>query len=539
MNRRICKIILLCCIVVVALCVISCGGGEDPTAESYTIQYSDASGAKTLTVSPGLPYAIETIPEKKGHNFLGLYDAPVGGTQYVDANGSSVSTFTDNKNIVLFPQFAPKTYTLVLDFAGGTVSGSRSYQVVYGQTVPELPVTSTIEHHVFKGWYTQPNCGGNQVGDTYGLLVDRATVNEKNFDLANEDGFIYLYAGFEGEMYNVTLYFDEALAPEEVKVPYGTRISEVVTETRVDGKAVLTWSKKQNDTTLSAVFNGKVTDDMVLYAAEFAPIIDFNANGGDELAPIVAREGSKLILPVAEREYYRFAGWVNEDGAPVTLTTMPTNSMTLKATWQAVLVFDENGGTEVTDISQSVGTTVTLPTPTRDGYLFAGWYTDAKDKYTATAMPKDSLVLKAGWYKKQTVRRQIVEADDSISRDGDNGADGFIIDMNTLDPNGTRTNDLIYQVDVYAYINHNWYGADYTNVTFAIYSQNEFSESTRISEKKTFQHNNLAGYQERQYSATVTDADGIFYLFLNSTDMYYLSDFYIIVSYPDTSELIL
>ena len=91
------------------------GGGDDndnnntqTTPAEYTIQYTDDAGSHTLTVTDGAAYSLEAVPERLGYDFIGLFDAKVGGTQYVDETGQSLAPFTDKKNMVLFPQFAAK-----------------------------------------------------------------------------------------------------------------------------------------------------------------------------------------------------------------------------------------------------------------------------------------------------------------------------------------------------------------------------------------------------------------------------------------------
>lgn len=41
-----------------------------------------------------------------------------------------------------------------------------------------------------------------------------------------------------------------------------------------------------------------------------------------------------------------------------------------------IVSFNANGGTEVFTITQDYNTSVSLPTPTRSGYTFNGWYLD-------------------------------------------------------------------------------------------------------------------------------------------------------------------
>ena len=393
----------------VMLCLVflsGCGlfGGDNnnddnnnTTPTEYTIQYTDDLGSHTLTVADGATYALEAVPERLGYDFLGLFDAKIGGTQYVDETGQSLSPFTDKKNMVLFPQFTAKEYTIILDYQGASITGERSVTVKYDEKLPELPKNLSKEHSVFAGWYTDENCGGTQVADAYGLIPDKSTLNESLFDIEDAGEYLYLYAGFDVETFTVTFNFGNGIPSEEVEVTYNTPISEVVPETRnSEGKAVLSWSKTSSG---NQIFTGNITDDTVLYAVEWAPVIELDSNGGESVTPVVAREGASITLPTPTRQNYRFMGWQNADGEIAEIATMPADGARLTASWQAILVFDENGGTEVQDISQAAGTAVILPTPEKEGFIFAGWYTADEEKYTISSMPVASVELKAGWYE--------------------------------------------------------------------------------------------------------------------------------------------
>ena len=414
-------------IIVLGAILVACGSfgnnKEDTTTSSYTIQYTNEGGTHTLTVRDGAPYSIETIPEKDGYTFLGLYDAKVGGTQYVDETGASLSTFTDKKNLVLFAQYAPIQYKIVLDYQGASVTGSRQLSVEYGADLPELPKNLSLEHKVFCGWYTQPECEGTQVADQYSNIPLVSVLNGNNFDLSSEA--ITLYAGFSDQKHNVTFWADDK--SQEMEVAYNTPINEVMPDFRKDGKAVYSWSKLQNDAELTALFTGKVTDDLVLYAAEWAPILEFDANGGKDVNAIIDKEGSGINLPTSQRTDYTFAGWYTKGGVEFTAKAMPAESQQLTAKWNAQLIFDTNGGTAVANISEPMGTAISLPTTEKDNYIFAGWYTADGTQYSTTSMPQDTVKLVAKYYKVLTVNKSVLPA----SKEGDcwYGSDGPNLDM--------------------------------------------------------------------------------------------------------------
>lgn len=410
-NKAILVLLLLFTLTIsLVACVKDGNDGDKTTGEtqtSFVIQYTDDTGTFNISVEDGQPYAMSAVPYREGYDFVGLFDSEVGGTQYVNSKGSSVSVFTDKKNIVLFPRFEAKKFTVVLDYQGAAVNGAREIEVSYDAKIKDLPTGLYMKDKDFMGWYTQPNREGAQIADAYGVIPTMSLVNSTNFDLSDPNGYIRLYAGFRGELHTVTFNFEENLPAEEIEVEHGTAISKVVTETRVNNKAVITWSKQPNDTAKESVFNGKVTEDMVLYACEYAPVIDFDANGGKDEASIVAKAGSAIQLPVPVRTNYVFAGWYTAGGARFNATTMPSDSVKLIAKWNPMIVFDERGGKEVNDISDVGGSKVTLPETEKDGYIFAGWYTEQGNIYTSTSMPSDSIKLFAKYYK---VRKKTVVA---------------------------------------------------------------------------------------------------------------------------------
>lgn len=409
------------------------GEGEEitPPAETeYAIQYTDDNGVHTITVKSGALYSITDIPQRTGYTFLGLYDAEVGGTQYVNAAGSALGPFNDNKNVVLFPHFAANQYTLALDFQGAEVIGEREVAVEYGARLPELPKNLTLKDKEFMGWYTQPNCKGEQIADKYGILPGKSIVDEVTFDLSDERGIIYLYAGFRGQIYDVTFYFGDGIEPETVQVEHGTSIADVVPETRVNGLGVYRWSITENDIELADAFTGKVTSDLVLYAAQFAPVIDFEVNGGEEIVSLVLPVGSPLTLPNAEKKNYKFNKWTYADGSNAVIDSMPRQSVTLYAKWDAMLVFDTRGGESVQNISAEVGSTIELPIPARDGFIFAGWFDEEGEEYTSTHMPSESVMLKARWYKTNTAELVLLGSNDVVNC---TGSEPVIINSLTID----------------------------------------------------------------------------------------------------------
>ena len=132
--------------------------------------------------------------------------------------------------------------------------------------------------------------------------------------------------------------------------------------------------------------------------------VSFDPNGGtvSTKSKTVTYNSTYGTLPTPTRAGYTFDGWytAKTGGTKITSTSTVNNSVgsTLYAHWTAgkyTATLDPNGGTVSTTSKQVTYDSAygTLPTPTRAGYTFDGWYTaktggtqvTAKTVVTATA----------------------------------------------------------------------------------------------------------------------------------------------------------
>ncbi|MCX4362928.1 MAG: InlB B-repeat-containing protein [Clostridia bacterium] len=532
-------------VILLILCVISAvfvGCYQDIPADTapkeYVIQYADDSGMHQITVTDGMPYSLEVLPTKAGYKFMGLFDAQVGGTQYVADNGLSLAPFTDGKNMVLFPQFKANDYTVVLEYLDSNEVGERQFTVAYGASLPQLPKNLTGEHKTFSGWYTAPNCQGTKVADKHGLIPVVSVLNSENFDLSRD--LVYLYAGFEVEKYTVTCYFEAGIEPEEFQVEYNTPISKIVPETRVDGKAPLTWSKTQG----GEVFNGKITDDTVLYALEYAPVIDFDVNGGEKINPIVTRAGDAVQLPTPIRSNYKFVGWETAGGTAFDSTTMPVDSIKLTAKWQAMIVFETNGGTDVTDISQPQGTKITLPNTEKASYMFAGWYDESGQKYIDSAMPSVSVKLYAKYWKIEKIIKVLIDETSSyyVYDRTSPSVDSYCkeLDLGEIFNNGVR--EIVVTAHYQAKASYGTTSKpQYMYVTwYSVKTASDAYKLWQIEDKHI--DSNWATYTEKtkislSSSKVYLSFWAVGFNIYNSHDKPYWKDYYLEIEYPNMSKL--
>jgi len=144
--------------------------------------------------------------------------------------------------------------------------------------------------------------------------------------------------------------------------------------------------------------------------------ITWDANGGKigtaKIATTTVTKDAKLgkLTKAPKKTGYAFKGWYTKKsgGTKITTTTKVKKKVTYYAQWAKTytLTFDANGGT-VTPKSKKIGNKLsygTLPTPTRSGYTFAGWYTaktGGKQVSTTTKMVAKNVKVYAQW-KKET-----------------------------------------------------------------------------------------------------------------------------------------
>ena len=138
--------------------------------------------------------------------------------------------------------------------------------------------------------------------------------------------------------------------------------------------------------------------------------ITFNANGGN-VSPAsknVTYSSTYGTLPTPTRTGYSFAGWFTSPtgGTQITSNTKvtTTTNQTLYAHWninQYTLYFNGNGGSSpgsrILNYGQSYGD---LPSSSRPGYTFNGWFTDPNGGYQITAnntMGTNNVTVYAHW----------------------------------------------------------------------------------------------------------------------------------------------
>ena len=310
----------------------------DVTAEfagnTYTVSFNADSGSVTPDTqnklfgstygkaADGTDAALPT-PAKEGYTFDGWWTG-AGGTGTEVTNATPVTTATDH---TLHAKWTANTYTVTFNAEGGSVTPatqSKLFGSTYGKssdgTSDALP-TSTKAGHTFGGWWTGAGGTGTLVTDT--TQVTTASNHT-------------LYAKWTSNAYTVAFNADGGS----------------VTPTTQDKLFGSTYGK--------------------------------------------AADGTDAALPTPTKVGHTFGGWWTGAGGTGTEVTnamqvTTASNHTLYAKWTAntyTVTFNADGGS-VTPVSQDKlfgstygkeadGTTnEALPTPTKAGHTFGGWWTGA------------------------------------------------------------------------------------------------------------------------------------------------------------------
>ena len=235
-----------------------------------------------------------------------------------------------------------------------------------------LPIPSK-DNHTFLGWYLNADFSGSVQ-----TAVPVGTNSAKTY-----------YAKWELDSRTVHFVTNGGSSVSDIEVSYGHTLSLPSSPTKT-GNAFVGWYK---DTLLVQPFdaaNEPINVNKTLYAkwSTASYTVQFDSNGGDFVAPIIATYNSSINQPISPSKVgYTFSGWYKTEGQNGVLsdsynfnTDTIQASQTLHAKWTRnsySIQFEENGGSDVADQSTLYLGSIVKPTnPTKAGLIFKGWYTN-------------------------------------------------------------------------------------------------------------------------------------------------------------------
>jgi len=392
----------------------------------------ESSYATTHTVSSNAAFVRIEVNTTKGITFdqyqSGLtltYTLPAGTSFPVGGNQTLTATWT------------PATYTITFDAQGGTTS-LKSLPVVYGSNQNnkiDAATNPTKTDYTFLGWFTQTQ-GGEQVYKTSNGSCYAGEYWSNTWETAGT-GAVWQHPG------NVTLYahwaytgtcviiFDAqggTTSLTSLPVVYGSNQNNKIDATTNPTKEGYTfdgwfdapeggsrvykssngscyagdyWTNAWETAGTGATWKGPKTLTLYAHWIPNTYTVNFNANGGSVGTPskTVTYDSTYGDLPEPTKKGYIFDGWYTNQNFETKVTRITevqiTENQTLYAKWRPntyqANLYANGGSVSPTSIIVTYDSPYgTLPTPTRMGYTFNGWFTQSSggDRVESTTVVK-------------------------------------------------------------------------------------------------------------------------------------------------------
>jgi uncharacterized repeat protein (TIGR02543 family) len=254
-------------------------------------------------------------------------------------------------------------YMVAFDSRGGNeVSPIR---VKEGSTI-NLP-TPVKEGHTFTGWFTDSSLGMQYTNQT--PITSSIT----------------LFAAWRINTYKIEFDSNGGSNVTPRTAIYDSTINLPFTPSKI-GHSFTGWYLDQELNEPFVLSSKMPAEDLTLYAKWTINqyTITFNSNQGSAINPIIAQYGENIEEPEdPSRLGYNFVGWYAiHSSNKFDFNTMPASNKTLYAKWAAktyLVYFDFQGATQGTSpINKLVSydhNYGVLPSPSKTGHTFQGWYT--------------------------------------------------------------------------------------------------------------------------------------------------------------------
>ncbi len=242
------------------------------------------------------------------------------------------------------------------------------------------------------------------------------------------------------EQYGITFHKNNNSAKGKMPVQYGdpdTNVTLSANAFSLDGHSFEGWSMTENGPK-KYDNESRITLDSHknLYAVWSPPptydvTVENDGHGSASASPSNAWAGAVINLTAVSNKGYKFKEWSSKDGIifspsdnAATSFTMIDRNVTVKANFEKdddpttyTITFDPNDGTVSPKSAKTGedGKLSSLPTPTRDGYDFTGWFTaktDGNEVTTSTVFSSDTTVY-AHWKESDTTTETPISVSDN------------------------------------------------------------------------------------------------------------------------------
>ena len=327
-------------------------------------------------------------------------------------NGAVSYSSSNVGNIVVAPVGfgSPSGYTFVYGVGSGTTTLVNMYcrgvTITAGGIPYEIPLTSVgicykdmgSDSDNYEPFYVLIKKDGNDytsnhqvpnpVPSQYSMATMLLTVNAT--------GEQYSFTEFT-DCYSCVLPSYSDIAPFHIDCVARTPVS-LPDDPVKEGYIFVGWFY---DSDFTVPYQGEPIYDTTELYAKFESnkfTVTFNSDGGSEVASQTVDWNTAVTLSTPTREKYAFKGWFLPNGTQYTNQPIKENT-TLTAHWERNVfnvTFDTDGGTAVNNTEANLNEPVSLPTTTKTGYVFKGWFLSDGTEYTNQPVT-DDISLTAHW----------------------------------------------------------------------------------------------------------------------------------------------
>lgn len=358
------------------------------TVTKYTVAFDTQGGSEIASAEVehgGKVKKPATDPTKTNQAFAGWYADAECNTLF----DFETETITE-ENVTIYAKWVDLV-TITFDSKGGSTVTAMT--VGSGLKITE-PTRPTQAGKAFLGWYlTDPET------DTAAVKFNFANGTETDITLYAkwEDGYTITFNSMGGSTVQAQGVAQGAnsVEPEEIPEKVGYTFGGWFTDEACENEYT---------------FGGAVTADITLYAKW--EVIEYTVSfEGADVADITVAYNNKLTKPVDPTSVgYTFGGWYKDSQCENAFdfeNDVITENITLYAKWTInvyTVTFNTNEGSAVEPVNVDHGNKVTKPEdPTKEGYVFGGWFTEEGEEYDFDAEVTGDLMLVAKWTEDSTL----------------------------------------------------------------------------------------------------------------------------------------
>ena len=341
--------------------------------DNFNIVYMNgAEIVKTVSV----PYGTTKADIQANYAPADSEEPTAVGKIFKDWNWDTLAATMPANEVRIQASWTNKSYKITFNEMGGTPVTDISAD--FGTSIGQYDTTE-LEGHTFEYWYyTDEN--------TEFVIPSNMPALDNEYGVME----IELKAKWTVKSYTITFNENGGDAVSDIIADYNTAIT-IPTPSRTGYKFDYWY---YNDSSTEYVIGSKmpaldlVEDDGTIELTAHWTVksitITFDANGGEDVAPIVQNYNSYISeKPVAQREGYTFNCW-KLNGQEYTIPDyMPAESITLVADWTIntyTINFTETGDSTVNKIVAEYDDPISAPEkPTKEGYTFNYWYYNDPD----------------------------------------------------------------------------------------------------------------------------------------------------------------